>query len=89
MGILKGFPLFGMDFVSLGDAAALLGFTYDASEDGTVVFGQARLTMGETGFTSYGQSSNLRWEPIIYRGGVYIYAGDVRWLGEGVDVTKN
>ena len=54
------------------DVAEMLQLPFKLSENGSITFGQAFLTMGETAFTSYKQESHLFHEPVIFKGSVYL-----------------
>ncbi|MCL2203640.1 MAG: amidohydrolase family protein [Defluviitaleaceae bacterium] len=74
------FPLFGHRFVDLREVATATRLDFYLYENGEITFGQARLQLGETAFTSYGQHSNLHHEPVIFRGSVFVPVQDLRSL---------
>ncbi|MCL2805832.1 MAG: amidohydrolase family protein [Treponema sp.] len=81
---IPAFDLFNLHFVDLQAAAGLLQQPFELAENGNITFGQARLSLGETAFTSYGQESHFHHEPVIFRGSVYLPVCDLPNLLHGL-----
>jgi len=81
-GKISTYELFNLHFADLKAVAEILhkqdlALTFTLSENGNISFGQAKLVLGESGFTSYGQESHLHHEPLIYKGSVYLPVDDL------------
>jgi len=87
-GIVAAFNLFGRPFADLKQVSEILQTPYVLAENGEITFGQARLTLGETAFTSYEQESHLLHEPVIYRGSVYLPIEDLPDLVYGLVYSR-
>ena len=88
-GRIPAFELFNLPFVDMRAAAEILQLPFELAENGNITFGQAHLTLGETAFTSYEQESNLRHEPVIFRGSVYIPVTDLPNLLYGLSLETH
>ncbi len=78
----------GVRYAALSDIAEATGIEYETSENGEIFFGHARLSIGKTEFESYGQSSNLSHEPVIYRGKIYAALSDFNSFEYGLTVQR-
>ena len=80
MGTSNAYELHGLNFVDIRHIASITNIPLDINENGLITFGQSELIIGETGFSAYGQESHLLYEPLIYKGSVYIPLGDLNNL---------
>jgi len=86
-GKISAYELFNFHFVDLREVAQIfhkqgLQTHYVLSENGNIIFGQARLALGDSRFTSYEykqglQEAYLHHEPVIFKGSVYLPIDDL------------
>ena len=85
LGVIPAFELYGLHFTDLRAAAEILKINFMLAENGDITFGQARMILGDTFFTSYEQESHLHHEPVIFRGSVYLPVIDLPYLIYGLE----